>query len=465
MGKRKREKSSCRGTLNSDKGFPGDRERGAPSANHVDIKIDGSLGEGGGQIIRTSVALSSILDKSVQVHRIRHGRSKPGLRAQHSSGIRLVGNICHAEVFGSFLGSSTLTFVPKDPPRAHATAPLVSTPDLNQCWTCDVGTAGATALVLQAALPVALRFLPGSESRTQNADETCTDSKSPVLRIQGGTTALFAPTGDYVKHVLVPNLRLFGIDVDFCVEKNGFFPRGGGSCTVNIDKTNCLCIQQGDGKSIRTLRPCHVTHGGNISEICGRVLVCSPQYERHGLGEEMCNGALTTLRQFTEDNRIFSESLEVQIYDQTVAGYTNDKHLSITLWAKAANQTTFGASLIWSEADASKLINDPGIMEKKATDPGYVWRRSAAYAGSVAAEELCTSLRSGAAVDSYMADQLCIFMGMASGVSSLVVPPPTQHLLSVLDVMRRFGINIRLEDIVDSPNKLLVCDGIAVSLR
>lgn len=465
MGKRKREKSSRRLTPNSERDFPGDRKRGAVSANHIDVKIDGSLGEGGGQIIRTSVALSSILDKSVQIDSIRHGRSKPGLRAQHSSGIWLVGNICHAEVFGSFIGSSTLTFVPKDSSHSYAGAPLVSNPDSNKCWTCDVGTAGATALVLQAALPAALRFLPGCEDRTQNTDESFTDSTNPVLHIKGGTTALFAPTSDYVKNVLVPNLRLFGIGADFCVEKDGFFPRGGGSCTVNIDKTNCLCIQQGDGKSIRTLRPCHVTHCGNISEICGRVLVCGPQYVRHGLAEEMRNGALTTLKRFIEENSISSESVEVHLCDQTVVGFMSDKHLSITLWAKAANQTTFGASSIWSEADASKLLNDLDVTEKKAADPGYIWRRSAAFAGSVAAEELCASLRSGAAVDSYMADQLCIFMGMASGVSTLVVPPPTQHLLSVLDVMHRFGINIRLEDVVDSPNKLLVCDGIAVSLR
>lgn len=463
MGKRKRGTDGRSNASGSKWGFHEDESQEVVPAEDVDVSIDGSLGEGGGQIIRVSIALSSILDRSVRISRIRHGRSKPGLRAQHSSGVRLVSDVCCAKVFGSIVGSSTLTFIPQKSHPEHHAAPAASTSDQGRSWTCDVGTAGATALVLQAVLPAALRFLPSCESRKQNAEGLCADTMSHTLHIRGGTTALFAPTSDYVKNVLVPNLRLFGINVKYCVEKDGFFPRGGGSCTVSIDKAECLHTQGEDGSSLCTLRPCHVTHSGNVTEICGRVLFSGPRYERERLAEEMRDGALSTLKRFIEENRNQHELLEVQVLDQKVDAHANDEHLSITLWAKATNQTTFGASSLWSEADVPKY-KDLGIFEKKATD-SQTRRRSAAHVGSVAAEELCASLKSGAVVDSYMADQLCIFMAMASGVSSLIVPLPTQHLISVLDVLHKFGINIRLEDVAGSPNKLMICEGIAVALR
>ncbi|MBI4415496.1 MAG: RNA 3'-phosphate cyclase, partial [Euryarchaeota archaeon] len=106
------------------------------------LHIDGSYGEGGGQILRMSIALSAITGTPVRVEDIRAGRPSPGLAAQHVTAMRAVASLCNAEVEGLEIGSKTVDFRPG---RIEAGR-----------HTFDVGTAGAVTLVLQACLPVAL---------------------------------------------------------------------------------------------------------------------------------------------------------------------------------------------------------------------------------------------------------------------------------------------------------------------
>src|SRR2546423_7655936 len=110
------------------------------------IEIDGSLGEGGGQIIRTSVSLAAVTGRTVQIINIRARRSKPGLHAQHLTAVRAAAELCDAELKGAEMGSQYLRFTPR---------PLV------QCdtFSFNVGTAGATGLVAQTLL-VPMLFLP-----------------------------------------------------------------------------------------------------------------------------------------------------------------------------------------------------------------------------------------------------------------------------------------------------------------
>jgi RNA 3'-terminal phosphate cyclase (ATP) len=167
------------------------------------VHIDGSQGEGGGQILRTSLALSIITGRQVVFQRIRAGRSKPGLRAQHLTCVQAACKVCSGQVEGAKLGSTSLTFAPG--------------PAEGGTYRFDVGTAGSTSLVLHTlALPLALA-----------------DSRS-VLTIRGGTHVPFSPAYHFLEWQWAPLLRRLGLDVDVALLKAGYYPKGGGEIQTRI---------------------------------------------------------------------------------------------------------------------------------------------------------------------------------------------------------------------------------------
>ena len=170
------------------------------------IEIDGSYGEGGGQLLRTAVALSALTHRPVTVHRIRAGRPNPGLAAQHVTALRAVAELAAAEVEGLEVGSSRIMFRPGDLTGGdHA---------------FDVGTAGSVTLVLQACLPVAF------------AAKTSTH-----LRIVGGTDVKWSPPLDYFARVFLPWIRRLGGQADLLSHRRGYYPRGGGEVEIAIQPT------------------------------------------------------------------------------------------------------------------------------------------------------------------------------------------------------------------------------------
>ena len=172
--------------------------RGAP------IEIDGSMGEGGGQILRSAVALSALLGVPVRVYNIRAKRRNPGLRPQHLTAVKALAEITRARVTGAQVGSMELTFEPG--------------PIRRGVYRFDVGTAGSVPLVLQALLPV-LAFAPGPVS----------------VEIRGGTDVPMAPTIDYVRYVLLWHLERLGYSVHLELLRRGHYPRGGGIVRVSIE--------------------------------------------------------------------------------------------------------------------------------------------------------------------------------------------------------------------------------------
>jgi len=161
------------------------------------IEIDGSLGEGGGQVLRTSVALSASVMKPVKIIRIRAKRPNPGLRPQHLTGIKAVAALVDAGITGTTIGSSEVTFSPNT--RRSGS------------FGFNVGTAGSISLVLQALMPVAA--LAPSDI---------------IIRIRGGTDVKWSPTIDYLQYVTFPLLRKIGYEGTISVNKRGHYPKGGG---------------------------------------------------------------------------------------------------------------------------------------------------------------------------------------------------------------------------------------------
>lgn len=173
------------------------------------ISIDGRMGEGGGQILRTCLSLSLISGKPFKISNIRAGRNKPGLRAQHLNAVLLSQRIGRAEVEGAKLNSTGLAFYPKDIRSGK--------------YRSDIGTAGSTSLVLQTVcLPLSFGTKPSN------------------LSLIGGTHVPFSPTFDWLSMHWVHYLYLIGIRLSTELAQAGFYPRGGGQIHAKINPVNQL---------------------------------------------------------------------------------------------------------------------------------------------------------------------------------------------------------------------------------
>ena len=167
------------------------------------IEIDGSHGEGGGQILRTALGLSMVTGQPFRMVNVRANRPKPGLMRQHLTGVTAAAAICSADVDGAHVGSREVTFTP-GPVRGGE-------------YAFAVGTAGSVGLVLAAILP----------------GLTVADGPSRVV-IEGGTHAAHAPPGDFLVDTLLPIVRRTGLGVTLSVDRHGFYPAGGGRVTVDV---------------------------------------------------------------------------------------------------------------------------------------------------------------------------------------------------------------------------------------
>ena len=173
------------------------------------LRIDGSEGEGGGQVLRTSLALSMVTGKPVRIDKIRARRAKPGLMRQHLTAVLAAAKVSQARVEGAEVGSTSLVFTP---------GPV--TPGE---YRFAVGTAGSVTLVLQTVLPALL-----------------TAAGPSTLKLEGGTHNPLAPPFEFLDRVFLPQVRRMGPRVEAHLERPGFYPAGGGRLSVNIEPASAL---------------------------------------------------------------------------------------------------------------------------------------------------------------------------------------------------------------------------------
>jgi RNA 3'-terminal phosphate cyclase (ATP) len=203
------------------------------------LVIDGSRGEGGGQILRTALALAAITGRAVRFEKIRAGRKSPGLGAQHVTGVRAVAAICDAEVSGDELGSQSLTFAPGGSSQAGDYL-------FDVAEAREGGSAGATTLVLQAVLlPLAM-----------------SDGDS-MLVIQGGTHVAWSPPFDYAREVWLPALSRLGVNATLELSRWGWYPVGQGEIQAVING------QRGN------LSPLNLVEPGALRRVWGRAVAAN----------------------------------------------------------------------------------------------------------------------------------------------------------------------------------------------
>jgi RNA 3'-terminal phosphate cyclase (ATP) len=167
------------------------------------IEIDGSHGEGGGQILRTALALSAILNKPLKVHKIRAGRKNPGLQPQHLKAVEALARITQARTEGVRIGSETIAFIPQETQPGD--------------YRFEIGTAGSVTLLLQALLP-----------------PLCSVSGKSRLTLAGGTHVEWSPPFHYLERIFFAILRRMGITVNADLERWGWYPRGGGIIHLEV---------------------------------------------------------------------------------------------------------------------------------------------------------------------------------------------------------------------------------------
>lgn len=270
------------------------------------IEIDGAFGEGGGQILRTSIALSALTMQPVSIDNIRAGRPKPGLKRQHLAGIEVLAQLVKADVKGLEVGSTQIEFTPRERKGGR--------------FSYDVGTAGSISLILQAALPTAAL------------------SPEPVqFDLIGGTDVAWSPPIDYMRDVFVHTLHTMGPVVDISLTRRGHFPRGGGKVTCTITP-------------VEKIEPIERERFGDLQEVRGiSHCVRLPPH----VAERQANSARDRLN----ERGIIDVLIEKESYKKQ-----EDRHLGpgsgIVIWAESVSGIRLGADSLGAKG---KPAEDVGI--------------------------------------------------------------------------------------------------------
>ena len=314
------------------------------------IKIDGSQKSGSGTILRLSIALAGILNEPLHIYNIRHKRKQPGLRPQHLESVLTAAKLCNAETDGVKLGSRELWFEPNGIIKGEVRA--------------EIGTAGSISMLLLTVLPIC----------------ACAKGDVTVHVINGGTDVRYAPTINYMKHVLLPTLERMGLKSSLTVRKFGYYPKGMGEVILKVSNNY-------------ELRSLSITKFGEIERIEG-VSVCT-FLEKQMVAERQAEAATKILR-----NKGYATEIDV-VNDES---NPLQKGSSIVLWTKTSNGATVGGDAIGELRKSSETV------------------------GKEAADNLIKETETHAALDVHLADMLVPYIALAKGTSTYTARKITDHI-------------------------------------
>jgi len=356
------------------------------------MTIDGAFGEGGGQIIRTALALSAITGKGFKAVNIRKGRDKPGLKHQHLYCIKALKDLCNAKAIGDELGSEELIFLPQ---KLSARALMI-----------DIKTAGSITLVLQALL------LPSIFAE-----------RDMRIKLIGGTDTSWSMPIDYFSNILLHHIKRFA-DIELSLEKRGYYPKGQGKVDIKI-RQQYRSIDFSDIESMLEFlwdekRPINLTERGNLVLIKG-ISHASSTLELQQVATRQARAA-----------KVMFSRLDCPTNIQVSYTNTECPGSGIVLWANFVKDQEF-ADLLHNNTVrlCSDVLGEKGIKSE--------------LIGEKAAKNLLETINTDACVDRFLADNLIPFMAFFGG--SIKVEEITEHTKTNIDVVERFlPVKFQIED-------------------
>ena len=346
------------------------------------IEIDGSYGEGGGQILRTALSLSCLLKKPFRIFNIRKSRKKPGLMPQHLTSVRAAQLLSGAEVTGDQTGSTELLFSPREVKGGD--------------FFFDIGTAGSTSLVLQTIFP-SLVFLK---------------EKSTII-LKGGTHVPFSPSFHYLSGVFTLFLKRIGIKIQLTIESYGFYPKGGGKVRADIFPA-------------KEIKPLRVKERGSILRLkgysgVGNLPFSIAERQKNALIKSLMNHGLEQLiipscPPFPHSGG-FAEAKE-----KGGKGGFDVELLNVP----TPGQGTF----IFLKSESENSIAGFTSLGERG--------KKAEVVGEEAATEFIQYYSTDAALDSHISDQIVLYLSICKKESVFTTSCITQHLMTNLWVIGLF---------------------------
>ncbi|MBJ6752534.1 RNA 3'-terminal phosphate cyclase [Geomonas anaerohicana] len=343
------------------------------------IEIDGSMGEGGGQVLRSALSLSCLTGQAFHIYNIRKNRSKSGLMRQHLMAVQAAARISSANVAGDRLGSPELSFLPDRITPGE--------------YSFDIGTAGSATLVLQTVIPPLLAA-----------------RKASRITVIGGTHVPFSPSWNYFEEIFWPSIARLGVRGETAARSFGFYPKGGGrvGCTV---------------EPAEVLAPYLVRERGRLTRLS---IVSAVGNLPRAIAERQLHSALSTLKGRlerglpmdieTRELTIFGQGTFIFIkgeYEHAVAGFT-----ALGERGKPAEAVGAEAARELLEHHESGEPIDPHLADQLVL---YLARASA---GSLFRTSRLTShLATNLLVAGYFLELACRVEGSEGGPGAVVITP------------------------------------------
>jgi len=338
------------------------------------ITIDGSHGEGGGQILRTALAFSALTQQDVRIENIRQNRPASGLKPQHLSCVLASQKLCNAEVKGAEICSKIVEFLPKKIE--------------GQTLSVNIGTAGSMTLLMQSLL------LPSFFA-----------DKKVRIKLTGGTDVSMSQPVDYFKNVFMPHIQEFCEKIELELGSRGYYPKGNGKIELHIAPKYKLSDYSSFSEFLKDIKtktnPIKRIEQGNIISLHG-ISHASNDLKKAEVAERQAKSARILLGKYGVPIKIESEYCE-----------TLSTGSGITLWANFSSGAIMGADSLGARGKRAEIV------------------------GQEAAQNLAEEISSKAPIDHHLGDQLLPFMALTQN-SSIKVSKITNHMKSNIHVIEKF---------------------------